>query len=84
VGRLREVTALVVATDSPIGGVVDAIEQLTTHLPATEQPGMCPLCPRQAWPCTRFDDAARHLQANGVPIGYLIPLDLHPELWPAP
>jgi len=83
-GGLREVTAVVVAFDSPLGRVVDAIEQLTTHLPTAEQPAACPVCARRAWPCAEFDAAARHLRTTGVPIGYLVPLDLHPQLWPAP
>jgi hypothetical protein len=83
-GGLREVIAVVVALDSPLGRVVDAIEQLTAHLPTAEQPATCSLCSRRPWPCTAFDAAARHLQTTGVPIGYLLPLDLHPQLWPAP
>ncbi|MFC0430968.1 hypothetical protein [Kutzneria buriramensis] len=83
-GWLREVTAMVIATDSPAGRVAEAIEQLTAHLPTPDQPTTCPMCSRQGWPCTGFDAAARHLQAAGVPVGYLVPLDLHPTLWPVP
>ena len=83
-GWLREVTAVVVAIDSPAGRVVEAIEQLTTHLPTPDQPTVCPLCSRQSWPCTGFDTAARHLQISGMPIGCLVPLDLHSTLWPTP
>ena len=82
--RLRAVTAIVVAADSPLGRLVGAIEQLSTHLPTPEQPGTCLFCSMRAWPCASFDAAVRHLQTSGLPIGYLIPLDLHPELWPAP
>ena len=81
---LREVTALVVATDSPAGRAAEAIEQLTAHLPTPDYPTTCPLCSRQVWPCTGFHDATRQLQAAQLPIGYLVPLDLHPSLWPAP
>jgi hypothetical protein len=84
VGWLREVTAVVVAIDSPAGRVVEAIEQLSAHLPAPDQPAVCPLCSRQTWPCGGFDAAARHIQAAGMPIGFLVPLDLHPTLWPTP
>lgn len=75
---------MVVALDSPVGRVVDAIEQLTVHLPTPARPSACPLCSWQNWPCAGFDAAARHLQAAGVPIGYLVPLDLHSTLWSAP
>ncbi|GAA0589310.1 hypothetical protein GCM10010174_00180 [Kutzneria viridogrisea] len=83
-GGLREITAVVVAAECPVGGVVEAIEQVTSHLPTANDPEVCPLCPARPWPCSGFDAAAGHIQAAGIPIGYLVPLDLHARLWPPP
>lgn len=83
-GWLREVAAVVVAIDSPVGRVIEAVDQLTTHLPGPDEPTVCALCTAQTWPCTGFDAAARRLQTTGMAIGYLVPLDLHSTLWPAP
>ncbi|GAB3902233.1 hypothetical protein ACFQ1S_05640 [Kibdelosporangium lantanae] len=82
-GGLRDITAMVVAAESPIGRVIEAIELLTSHLPPVDQPAVCSLCSPQSWPCPAFDAAAEQIQAGAMPIGYLVPLDLHPRLWPA-
>jgi hypothetical protein len=83
-GRLREVTAVVVAVGSPAGLVGEAIERLTAHLPTSDHQTECPMGCRRDWPCAGFDAAARDIQSAGLPIGYLVPLDLHSALWPRP
>lgn len=83
---LRDIVAVVVAARSPAGLLVDALNALAAHLPpanrAADEPVVCPLCPRQSWPCAPFDDAARRVQESGVAIGPFVPLDLHVQLWP--
>lgn len=81
-GGIREVIAVIVAADSPIGRVVQAIDDVAAHLPPPQEPQACPLCFTQSWPCARFDDAAHRVQAAGLRVGELVPLDLHPRLWP--
>lgn len=84
VGAVRDIVAVVVAADSPAGRAAQAIDEVTAHLPASDEPWACPLCSTQSWPCPRFDEAAHQVQAAGLRLGELVPLDLHPRLWPTP
>lgn len=81
-GGIREIVAVVVAADSPVGRVAQAIDDMTAHLPPPEKPQVCPLCSAQSWPCARFDGAAHRVRAAGLRVGELVPLDLHSRLWP--
>ncbi|WP_158894051.1 hypothetical protein [Amycolatopsis anabasis] len=81
-GGIRESVAVIVAADSPAGKAARAIDDVAAHLPPPEQPYTCPLCSSQPWPCTEFHDAAHRVQAAGVRLGALVPLDLHHRLWP--
>lgn len=81
-GGIREVVAVIVAADSPFGQVAQAIDDLAAHLPPPQEPQECPLCFTQPWPCARFHDAAHRVHAAGLRLGELVPLDLHPRLWP--
>jgi hypothetical protein len=83
-GAIREVVAVIVAADSPIGRVAQAVDDVAGHLPPRQEPQACPLCLSQSWPCARFDDAAHRVQTAGLRLGELVPLDLHPRLWPPP
>lgn len=83
-GGLRKVVAVVLAADSPAGRIGIAIDDVTAHLPAPVESRMCPLCSAQSWPCSRFDGAASRVLASGVRLADLVPLDLHPRLWPRP
>jgi hypothetical protein len=80
----QEIVAVVVAVDSPLGRAVEAVDELTAHLPSPREPQSCPLCPTQSWPCTAFHTAAHHIHAARLWIGELVPPYLHPRLWPAP
>lgn len=80
--EVREVRAVIVAADSPLGRVSQAVDDLAAHLPSPEQPRVCPLCSDRSWPCGRFDDAAHRVLAAGLRLGDLVPLDLHERLWP--
>ncbi|MBP2337286.1 hypothetical protein [Saccharothrix coeruleofusca] len=71
-----------VDVDSPLGRVGVAVDELAAHLPMPGTQTRCPLCSTMTWPCASFLDAARHLHDGGVPVGLLVPLDLHPVLWP--
>jgi hypothetical protein len=62
-----------------LGRAVDAV---TAHLPPPDSHARCAVCRNQPWPCEPFDTAARDLTALDLPVGYLVPLDLHPVLWP--
>ncbi|MGM1058371.1 hypothetical protein [Saccharothrix sp. Mg75] len=79
----RAIVALPVAVDSPLGRAGDAVEAVTTHLPPPEEHARCAVCRTLPWPCDPFDTAARDLAVLGIPVGYLVPLELHPVLWPA-
>lgn len=81
-GGLREIRAVIVAADSAVGLVVQAIDELSAHLPPEHAPRVCPLCPAERWPCVRFRDAAHNVHTAGVHLGDLVPRDLHPHLWP--
>ena len=81
-GRVREVLAVIVAADSPLGRMSQAVDDLAAHLPPSDQPRACPLCSAQSWPCAGFDDAARRALAAGLRLIDLVPLDLHERLWP--
>lgn len=78
----RAVVALTVAADSPLGRTVKAVDAVTAHLPPPETHVRCAVCRNRSWPCGPFDTAARDLAALGIPVGYLVPLELHPVLWP--
>ncbi|MGM1058535.1 hypothetical protein [Saccharothrix sp. Mg75] len=78
----RDVVAVVVAVDSPVGRVATAIDELTTHLPSTGQQLFCPICSARSWPCPPFHDAAHLVIAAGVRLADLVPVDLHSRLWP--
>jgi hypothetical protein len=82
-GGIREIIAVVVAADSPAGRIAQAIDDMTAHLPTPEEPRACPLCSARSWPCARFHEAAHRVQAAGVRVGELVPLDLHARLWPS-
>jgi hypothetical protein len=80
---MREIVAVVVAADSPLGRAGATVDELTSHLPPPGEHQPCPLCPRQAWPCAGFDLVATRLQsAYQLGLGMVVPLDLHPRLWP--
>lgn len=79
---VREVVAVIVAANSPVGQLVRAIDDMTAHLPPPEEPRACPMCSTQCWPCSGFDTAARRVEAAGLRLGELVPLDLHARLWP--
>jgi hypothetical protein len=81
-GGLREIRAVIVAVDSAMGLGAQAIDDLSAHLPPQHAPRVCPLCSTQPWPCSRFRAAAHHVHACGVNLTDLVPLDLHPHLWP--
>ena len=81
-GHVREVLAVIVAADSPLGRVSQAVDDLAAHLPPPDQPRACPLCSAQSWPCAGFDDAAHRALVAGLRLSDLVPLDLHERLWP--
>lgn len=78
------IVAVVVAVDSPLGRAVEAVDELTAHLPSPRGPQECPLCPNQSWPCPGFHAAAHHVHAARLWIAELVPPYLHPRLWPMP
>ena len=80
--EVRKVRAVIVAADSPLGQVSQAVDDLAAHLPSPAQPRVCPLCSDRSWPCDRFDDAAHRVLAAGLRLADLVPLDLHERLWP--
>ncbi len=80
--EIREVRAVIVAADSPLGRVSQAVDDLAAHLPTPDEPRACPLCSDRSWPCDLFDDAAHRVLAAGLRLGDLVPLDLHKRLWP--
>ncbi|MEV0681709.1 hypothetical protein AB0I60_34825 [Actinosynnema sp. NPDC050436] len=77
----RAVAALVVPADSPLGRAGRHVEVLAGHLPPPSGHRTCVLC-RAPWPCGPWDEAARTLTEDHLPVGYLVPLDLHATLWP--
>lgn len=77
-GASRDIVAVVVATQSPIGRASELIAQCTTHLPVTTQ-SACAWCLRP-WPCPPFIAAARAAQAAGVRAGCFTPTELHGRL----
>ncbi|CCH33004.1 hypothetical protein ABZ816_33370 [Actinosynnema sp. NPDC047251] len=77
----RAVTGLAVPADSPLGRGGRHVETVTGHLPPPAGRGLCALC-RTPWPCGPWDRAARALEEEHLPVGYLLPLDLHAVLWP--
>jgi hypothetical protein len=81
-GNIRAVVGVIVATESPLGRAVEAANDLNRHLPTPAEPGICPTCVGRFWPCPYFDDAAARLQTARLRLGDLVPLDLHPRLWP--
>lgn len=81
-GGIREIVAVIVPADSPVGRAAQAIDDMSAHLPPPDDPRACPLCSTQSWPCARFENAAHHVQAAGVRLGELVPPDLHTRLWP--
>lgn len=78
----RAIVALPVAVNSPLGRAGSAVDAVTAHLPPPADHAPCAMCRDQPWPCGPFDTASRELAALGIPVGYLVPLDLHPVLWP--
>ncbi|MEC3974283.1 hypothetical protein [Amycolatopsis sp. H20-H5] len=83
-GDIRAVEGVVVASDSPAGRAAEAINDLTMHLPDPDDSGVCPTCAGRFWPCRYFDDAAHRVHTARLRVGDVVPLDLHPRLWPAP
>jgi hypothetical protein len=81
-GDIRDVLAVVVAADSPAGRLAEAINDLTAHLPTPDEPDVCPMCSGKFWPCAGFDGAAHRVHTARLRVGDLVPLDLHPRLWP--
>ncbi|GAA3010421.1 hypothetical protein LV75_006723 [Actinokineospora diospyrosa] len=78
----RDILAVVVAVDSPLGRVARAVDVLSSHVPAVAQPLVCSFCVGSGWPCRSFLDAAQHVNDRGVDVGMVVPVDLHPVLWP--
>lgn len=76
---LREIIAVIVAADSPLGREEPAIGQLTGHLPAVDS-GDCPLC--GPWPCAAFQKAATALHETGIHLPSLLPEPLQVRLSP--
>jgi len=72
---MRDIVAVVVTTDSPAGHVTEVIDELPAHLSVPQEPRACPLCSTQSWPCARFDAAAHRVQAAGLRLGELVPVD---------
>ncbi|MGW4529162.1 hypothetical protein [Amycolatopsis sp. NPDC004378] len=81
-GDVRPVRGLMVAASSPAGGAADAINDLTRHLPDPGTPAECSTCPGQFWPCQYFHDAAFRVHRARLRVGDVVPLELHPRLWP--
>ncbi|WP_257924905.1 hypothetical protein [Amycolatopsis iheyensis] len=81
---IRPVVGVIVATNSPLGRAAEAANDLNRHLPAPSAPGICPTCAGRFWPCAYFDDAAARLHTARLRLSDLVPLDLHPRLWPLP
>ncbi|GAA4552736.1 hypothetical protein [Amycolatopsis samaneae] len=81
-GDIRAVEGLLVAADSPAGRAAAAINDLTMHLPTPAEPGVCPTCVGRFWPCRYFDDAAYRVHTARLRVGDVVPLGLHPRLWP--
>lgn len=81
-GGTRGVVAVVLAVDSPASHVATAIDELTAHLPPAEQQSVCSVCSVRSWPCPPFHDAAHRVIAAGIRLADLVPVDLHPRLWP--
>lgn len=77
----REIVAVVVAADSPLGREEPTIDELSAHLPAVEV-GDCPLCSGQRWPCLTFRETASALHKAGVPVHTLVPEALQARLRP--
>ncbi|MEV7043926.1 hypothetical protein [Amycolatopsis sp. NPDC051061] len=75
---------LMVAADSPAGRAAEAINDLTRHLPQPGAPAVCPTCAARFWPCTYFYDAAHRMHNARLRVGDVVPLELHPRLWPPP
>lgn len=80
--RVREIVAIVVAADSPLGQEEPTIDELSAHLPAVDGGGECPLCVGQRWPCAPFRDAASALHETGIPVPSLMPEALQTRLRP--
>ncbi|GAA2975556.1 hypothetical protein [Actinokineospora diospyrosa] len=80
---MRDIVATVVVVDCPLGQVARAVDDLSSHLPAEQEPGVCPFCVNAQWPCGRFLAAAQHIAGCGVDVSSLVPVALHPVLWPA-
>jgi hypothetical protein len=82
--NVRRMVGLVVAANSPAGRAAEAINALTRHLPDPGAPTVCPTCAGRFWPCAYFDEAAYHVHIARLRVGDVVPLDLHPRLWPPP
>ncbi|WP_026421709.1 hypothetical protein [Actinokineospora inagensis] len=80
----RDILAIIVAQDSALGQVDLAVNVLSAHLPVVGRPAVCPLCLARRWPCRGFLDAAARIHAVGIGLHELVPVDLHPILWPEP
>ncbi|WP_275295191.1 hypothetical protein [Amycolatopsis sp. La24] len=80
--RIRRMASLIVAADSPVGRVSEALNDLARHLPEPGAPDACPTCAGRYWPCSYFDDAACRVHAARLRVGDVVPLELHPRLWP--
>ncbi len=83
-GDIRTPVGVIVAAESPLGRAAEAANDLNRHLPTPAEPGSCPTCTGRFWPCAYFDDAAARLLTARLRLGDLVPLDLHPRLWPPP
>lgn len=77
--RVREIVAVVVATDSPLGREEPTIGQFSAHLPAADAED-CPLCGEIRWPCPTFRKIADTLHEAGVPVLSLVPESLQARL----
>ncbi|ATY17050.1 hypothetical protein CU254_41435 (plasmid) [Amycolatopsis sp. AA4] len=82
---IRQVRCLVVAADSPVGGVSEAVNDLTLHLPEPGTQNICSTCGTLVfWPCRFFAEAAYavRLDLPSVPLAAFVPPDLLSRLPP--
>lgn len=80
--NIRPMAGVMVAADSPAGRAAEAINDLTRHLPEPGAPAVCSTCPGRFWPCDYFHDAAYRVHTARLRVGDVVPLELHPRLWP--
>ncbi len=74
-GASRDIVAVVVAAESPIGRASESVEQCATHLPPAKQ-AACGWCSKP-WPCLPFIGAGRAAHAAGLRVSDFTPPELH-------